>query len=58
MSATLKPTPKPTIYHDGGRAYLELHAMRAPVGGYLAEYRNDPELGDEATQRAISPFGS
>lgn len=23
------------LYFDGGKGYLELHAMRAPVGGYF-----------------------
>jgi len=31
----------PTMYYDAGRAYLELHAMRAPVGRYKAEWEND-----------------
>ncbi len=29
--------PKYTLYRDGSAEYLELHALRAPVGNYLPE---------------------
>jgi len=47
---------EPTLYHDGGRAYLELHAMRAPVGHYLPKYERTPEMYDWAVRDAIAAF--
>lgn len=46
----------PTLYYDGRTPYLELHALRAPVGRYLAEYVNDSDLGEWATGEALREF--
>lgn len=59
MSATTKakvPQGEPTLYHDAGRAYLELHALRAPVGSYLPKYQRTPEMYDWAVQEAVQDF--
>ena len=44
----------PTIYIDGGSSYLELHALRAPVGHYCAELT--AEEYDQRVQEAIADF--
>ena len=48
----------PTLYHDGGDHYLELHAMRAPVGGYATWITNTPDGSayDFAVEWAIQGF--
>ena len=45
-----------SLYHDGGRAYLELHALRAPVGRYLRKYEQSVDLYDLAVSEAIKDF--
>ena len=49
-----------TYYCDGSRRYLELHALRAPVGGYTGDFdpENDPrgEAYNVATMEAIRAF--
>lgn len=44
---------EPKTYTDGGTTYLELHAMRAPVGGYLSEDSDDYEAAVEAAVEAF-----
>ena len=36
---------KPTYYYDQGHGYLELHALRAPLGPYTGKFseENDPQ---------------
>lgn len=46
----------PTIYYDGRQGYLELHAMRSPVGNYRKRYVDHPESYDIAVQLAIEDF--
>ncbi len=43
-------------YRDAGRSYLQLHALRAPVGKYLPEYENDNTLYDRDVQSAVEDF--
>lgn len=59
------PDPEPTYYRDGGlgAAYLELHALRSPVGGYVGVFNEDtagPEAArlhyDAAVRRSIEHF--
>lgn len=59
------PDPEPTYYRDGGlgASYLELHALRAPVGGYVGRFseetagpRRAEAAWNEATHAAIEAF--
>lgn len=56
MANTKAPTVEPILYHDAGRPYLELHAIRAPVGHYLPKYERTPEMYDWAVREAIQAF--
>lgn len=44
------------IYHDGGTVYLELHAMRAPVGCYLPEFAGNPDAYDSVCGISLLEF--
>lgn len=44
------------LYRDGGREYLELHAMRAPVGGYATWVTLHDEAYNIAVQDAVQDF--
>lgn len=39
---------EPTLYHDGRKAYLELHAMRAPLGPYSGAYSEERDPHGDA----------
>lgn len=44
-------------YRDhNGPFYLELHALRAPVGGYLQELVDNPDRYDSAVLTALHAF--
>lgn len=43
-------------YRDGNTTFLELHAMRAPVGGYAHWITNDDESYNFAVHCAIVDF--
>lgn len=54
---TRKPRPTIPIYVDWpNTGYLELHAMRAPVGRYLPEYEQDQTLYDRDVAETIERF--
>jgi hypothetical protein len=44
----------PTIYYDGRKGYLELHAMRSPVGNYLPHVT--PEFYEQTIWEAANYF--
>ncbi len=45
-----------TIYRDSGVNYLELHARRAPVGGYATWVTMDREVYDFTVACAVQDF--
>lgn len=49
-----------TVYQDSGRTYLELHAMRAPVGHYITTGNSsiDQSVYDNAVETAVFLFES
>lgn len=47
---------EPTIYYDQSTPYLELHAMRAPVGGYLPGFQDSATEYDMEVAACIEDF--